>query len=107
MKAPRTCRTLARGAAVVALSFVAACAIVPYSQVTVSLRVKGNVPDAQVTIDDIPIGALGYVAAHGVALPPGRHRVTVEKTGYFPWDAVLEAQDEPIHLDVKLVPIPD
>jgi len=26
---------------------------------TVSLRVQGNVPDARVTIDDIPIGASG------------------------------------------------
>ena len=92
-----------------ALSLVSSCAFLPYSSSaqTVSLRVKGNVPDAQVTVDDIPLGALAYVAAHGVALPPGRHRVTVEKVGYFPWDVVLEAQDEPIHLDVKLVPIPD
>jgi hypothetical protein len=92
----------------VALSLVSSCAFIPYSRTeTVSLRVKGNVPDAQVTVDDIPLGNLGYVAAHGVALPPGRHRVTVERAGYFPWDAVLEAQDEPILLDVKLVPIPD
>jgi hypothetical protein len=94
-------------AAMVALSLVTACAFIPYSAQTVSLRVQGNVADAQVTIDDLPLGALGYVASHGVALPPGRHRVTVEKAGYFPWDAVLEAQDEPIFLKVNLVPIPD
>jgi hypothetical protein len=93
--------------ALVALSLLSSCAFIPYSAQTVSLRVKGNVPDAQVTVDDIPLGNLQYVAAHGVALPPGRHRVTVEKAGYFPWDAVLIADDEPIHLDVKLVPIPD
>ncbi|HMI84494.1 MAG TPA: PEGA domain-containing protein [Polyangiaceae bacterium] len=90
-----------------ALSLVAACAFMPYPAQTVSLRVQGNVADAQVTVDDIPLGALGYVAAHGVALPPGRHRVTIEKAGYFPWDAVLEATDEPINLQVTLVPIPD
>ena len=90
-----------------ALSLSTACAFIPYSAETVSLKVQGNVPDAQVTIDDLPIGALAYVAAHGVALPPGKHRVTVERAGYFPWDAVLEADDEPIHLDIKLVPIPD
>jgi hypothetical protein len=89
------------------MTCASACQILTNSAQTVSLRVQGNVPDAQVTIDDIPIGALNYVAAHGVALPPGKHRVTVERSGYFPWDAVLEAQDEPIHLDVKLVPIPD
>jgi hypothetical protein len=96
-------------AAVVAVTLSTACAFIPYSSTpqTVSLRVKGNVADAQVTIDDQAIGALGYVQAHGVALPPGKHRVTVEKAGYFPWDAVLVADDEPINIDVKLVPIPD
>jgi PEGA domain-containing protein len=94
-------------AAFFALSVLSSCAFIPYGPETVSLKVKGNMADAQVTVDDIPLGNLGYVAAHGVALPPGRHRITVEKPGYFPWDAVLEARDEPIHLDVKLVPIPD
>jgi PEGA domain len=83
------------------------CAVVAYPQATVSLRVQGNVPDAQVTIDDIPVGALAYVASRGVALPPGRHHITVERTGYFPWDAVVEAKDDPIHLQINLVPIPD
>jgi hypothetical protein len=98
---------LGLAAALVALSLVTACAFIPYAADTVSLRVQGNVADAQVTIDDLPLGALSFVAAHGVALPPGKHRVTVEKPGYFPWDAVLEAKEDPIHLEVKLVPIPD
>src|SRR5262249_10420819 len=74
---------------------------------TVSLRIKGDVPDASVTIDDQYIGALGYVSAHGVALPSGKHRITVEKAGYFPWDRLVEATDSPIRLDVALVRIPD
>ena len=37
---------------------------------TVSLRVQGNVPDAQVTIDDQAVGVLAFVASRGVALPP-------------------------------------
>jgi hypothetical protein len=94
-------------AATVIAAFLASCAFTQHPAETVSLRMQGNVPDAQVTIDDMPIGALAYVAAHGVALPPGRHRITVEKAGYFPWDAVVEADDTPIHLQVKLVPIPD
>ena len=81
-----------------------ACELVPP---TTSLRVKGKPLDASVTIDDQYLGALAYVAAHGVALPPGKHRITVEKAGFFPWDKVVEAKDEPIHLEVVLVPIPD
>jgi hypothetical protein len=96
-----------RGAPLALAAFTSSCAIMGNTPPTVSLRVQGNVADAQVTVDDQPIGALAYVAAHGVALPPGKHRVTVEKAGYFPWDAVLEADEEPIHLDIKLVPIPD
>jgi hypothetical protein len=84
-----------------------ACQVTSYSRPTVSLRVRGNVADAQVTIDDIPVGVLAFVAARGVALPPGRHRITVERTGYFPWDALVEAKDDPIFLQITLVPIPD
>lgn len=88
---------------------LAACAGAQRSPKTVSLRVQGNVPSAQVTIDDQPIGQLGYVARRGVALPPGEHRITVEKSGYFPWDELVEAKEGqgPIELDVQLVPIPD
>jgi hypothetical protein len=65
--------------------------------------------DASVTIDDQYVGALAYVARKGVALPPGKHRITVEKTGYFPWDKLVEARegDPPIRLDVELTKIPD
>jgi hypothetical protein len=90
----------------VALPLVAACGAAPVR--TTSLRVKGNVPDASVTIDDEYIGALAYVARRGVALPPGQHRITVEKAGYFPWDKLVEAEGPaPIHLDIELTKIPD
>jgi hypothetical protein len=85
----------------------ASCQLTGYPSPTVSLRVQGNVGDAQITIDDIPVGALSFVAARGVALPPGRHRITVERTGYFPWDALVEAKSDPIHLQITLVPVPD
>lgn len=78
----------------------------PSTQV-VRLSVAGSVPDASVTLDDIFLGSLSYVQRHGVAVPPGKHRITVEKVGYFPWDQLIEATDQPIVLDVKLVPIPD
>lgn len=74
---------------------------------TVSLRVKGNAPDASVTIDDQFLGSLSFVSKRGVAMPPGKHRVTVEKPGFFKWDRIIEAVEEPVQLDVVLVPIPD
>jgi len=73
----------------------------------VSLKVSGNVPDASVTIDDQYIGSFSYVQRRGIKMPAGKHRVTVEKVGYFPWDRLIEATEAPIVLDVQLVPIPD
>ena len=63
--------------------------------------------DAVVTIDEEYIGPLGYVSARGVKLPAGKHRITIEKPGYFPWDRLVEAGSAPIHFDVELLPIPD
>ena len=63
--------------------------------------------DAVVTIDEEYIGPLGYVSARGVKLPAGKHRITIEKPGYFPWDRLVEAGTAPIHFDVELEPIPD
>ncbi|WP_234023884.1 PEGA domain-containing protein [Sorangium cellulosum] len=95
-----------RAAAILLLGLAACVARAP---ATVSLRMKGNVPDASVTIDDEYVGALAHVAARGVALPPGPHRITVEKAGYFPWDRLVQAKsgDPPIHLQVQLTPVPD
>ncbi len=76
---------------------------------TVSLRLVGTPPDARVVIDDQPMGSLQLVVAHGVALPPGPHRVTVEAPGYFPMDRIVEAKEGQgaIRLEVALVPIPE
>jgi len=76
----------------------------------VSLRVNRDphTPrDAGVWIDEEFIGPLSYVAAYGVRLPVGEHRITVQKAGYFPWDRLVTADREPIALDVLLEPIPD
>jgi hypothetical protein len=104
-------RALRTSAFAVALALLGAsmpgCQLAAYGQPTVSLRVRGNVADAQVTIDDIPVGALAFVQARGVALPPGKHRITVERSGYFPWDALVEAKDDPVFLQINLVPVPD
>ncbi len=79
---------------------------------TVSLRMQGTqgTPgDARVIIDEENVGALDFIALHGVALPPGVHHVTVKARGYFPWDREVEAHlgDAPIRLEVALTPVPD
>ena len=68
---------------------------------------KQSPGDAAVLIDEEYIGPLGYVSARGVRLPIGKHRITVEKPGYFPWDRLVEADAAPIHVEVTLEPIPD
>jgi hypothetical protein len=88
-------------------SFLAGCAAsVPR---TVSLRMQGAAGDASVTIDDQYVGALAFVAKRGVAMPPGQHRITVEKAGFFAWDRLVTARegDPPVKLEVELVKIPD
>jgi hypothetical protein len=79
------------------------------AQRTVSLRMQGAPAQATVIIDDQTVGELDFVAAHGVALPPGVHHVTVKADGYFPWDKEVDAEpgSGPIHLQVALTPIPD
>lgn len=91
---------------VLALTLAACAGAAPR---TTSLRVGGAPPDASVTIDDKYLGAFAYVQKRGVALPPGKHRITVEKMGYFPWDKLVEARegDAPLQLDVTLTKIPD
>jgi hypothetical protein len=91
---------------------VAGCGLQPPENVkrpTVSLRMQGSPPDAAVIIDDETVGQLEFVAAHGVALPPGVHHVTVKATGYFPWDHEVDAKEgsAPIRLQVALTPVPD
>jgi hypothetical protein len=76
---------------------------------TVSLRVRGAPPEATVVIDDNTLGTFDFVAAHGVALVPGTHRITVAASGYFPWDQAVEAKvgSGSISLQVTLIRIPD
>jgi hypothetical protein len=80
-------------------------AVVP----TVSMRMAGGPPNASVTVDDVFVGTLDVVMRRGVALPPGKHRVSVEAPGHIPWDKLVEAKEGqgPLRLDVKLVPVPD
>ena len=70
-------------------------------------RTRETPRDANVYIDEEYVGPLGMVIQRGVRLPVGRHTITVEKEGYFPWDQLVEADRKPIQLQVKLTPIPD
>ena len=99
-----------RRALFTAATAVAAVACGPGVRAAVSLKMnrdKRSPRDAGVWIDEQFIGQLSYVAAYGVRLPVGEHRITVEKSGYFPWDRKVVADREPIVLDVVLEPIPD
>ena len=85
-----------------------ACQAGPGRAVSLSFKRTQSTPwDAGVWIDEEFIGPLSYVAAHGVRLPEGKHRITVQKEGYFPWDRLVVATTQPIALDVTLEPVPD
>ena len=107
----RNCvRALSACALTGVVGFYAACepAQAP-AKVTVSLRLEGNPGDATVVIDDEDIGPLAFVQTRGVALPPGKHHISVTAPGYLPWDKAVEAKpgDPLIRYDVALIPIPD
>ncbi len=83
-------------------------ACTPQRAVSLKVAVAPRTPsDASVTIDEQFVGLLGYVAARGVRLPAGEHRITVEREGYFPWDRIVVSDRQEIHLEVVLVRIPD
>jgi hypothetical protein len=100
-----------RALAALGLLSLASCSNViigtPEGPHTVPIRMGGAPADATVTIDDQRVGSLALVAARGMRVLAGRHRITVESAGYLPWDQVIEARDELVRLDVRLVPVPD
>ena len=74
---------------------------------TVPLRLRGTPGDAVVVIDDQRVGPLAFVAARGMRVAPGTHRITVEAPGFLPFDTSVEAVEAIVAVDVKLVPVPD
>jgi hypothetical protein len=80
----------------------------PRAVVPLSLQRSRTTPrDASVIVDEEYIGPLFLVITQGLRLPVGKHRVTVTKEGYFPWDRMVEADRSPVALAVELVPIPE
>jgi hypothetical protein len=101
-------RAVIAGLGVVMLGAFSGCFPQPRAAVSLRVRRSAKTPhDAAVTIDEQYIGPLYYVARRGVRLPVGEHRITIEKDGYFPWDAIVVADRENIELVVEMVPIPD
>ena len=78
------------------------------SAVSLQLTPSDRTPaESSVYVDERFIGLLGYVAARGVRLPEGEHRITVKRDGYLPWDRIVVSDREPIRLPVTLARIPD
>ncbi len=85
-----------------------ACGAGLQGAVTMKLaRSKSSPKDASVMIDEQYVGPLYYVAAQGVRLPVGTHRVSIVRDGYFAWDRVVEADRDDLDLDVVLERVPD
>lgn len=101
--------TLRRLAAVGVLSAIVGCAAHAPEAASISLRLTGGPPDARVTVDDQLVGTLDVVAVRGVAMPPGEHRISVERQGYFPYDVLVVAKEGqgPVKIEATLVPIPE
>lgn len=70
------------------------------------LRVDGAPRDASVYVDERFVGLLGVVAARGVRLPEGQHRIMVRRDGYFPWYRLVTSDRQAIELSVELRRIP-
>ena len=84
------------------------CVHTPRAVVPVSLQRARTTPrDASVSVDEEYVGPLYLVAAQGLRLPVGVHRVTVTREGYFPWDRIVEADRSAVVVPVELVPIPE
>lgn len=107
MKAQRGLAIAVRGALAAIVVSVTGCQV-HRAAVRLSMERAAQTPrDASVYIDEQFVGFLGVVAARGVRLPEGEHRITVEKVGYFPWDRLVVSDRRPIHLKVELRRIPE
>jgi hypothetical protein len=91
-----------------AVASTSACGPELRPAVTLNLKQTTASPsDAAVYIDEEYVGPLSFVSSRGVRLPAGKHRITIEKPGYFPWDREVTADRDAIKLDVQLQPIPE
>jgi len=76
--------------------------------VDVSFKAPPETPGrALVYIDETYVGILAQVMQQGLRLTEGQHRITVEKTGYYPFDTVVVSNRQPITVEVELLRLPD
>ena len=94
--------------AALALALVSGCGPALTPAVTLRVERAPSTPrDASVTIEEQKIGPLSVVAARGVLHPHGEHRISIEKNGYFPFDALVTSDRDDVLLKVKLEKVPD
>jgi hypothetical protein len=79
------------------------------SAVDVTLAAPPETPGrALVYVDETYIGTLAQIMHQGgLRLPEGKHRISVEKTGYYPYDTVVVSKRHPITVEVELLRLPD
>jgi hypothetical protein len=78
------------------------------SAVDVTFQAAPQTPGrALVYVDGTFVGTLAQVMHQGMRLTEGKHRISVEKTGYYPFDTVVVSNRHPISVEVELLPLPD
>jgi hypothetical protein len=98
----RVLRSVLRGLALTGLMAVAGCAMTgPRPAV---LRVRCNVPEATLWIDDAFAGRVGEWSG-GQALGPGFRRVEIRQAGFFTFSAEISPEEgQAVSLDAELRP---
>jgi hypothetical protein len=63
---------------------------------------------ALVYVDETYVGTLAQVMHQGgLRLIEGQHRISVQKTGYYPYDTVVVSKRNPITVEVEMLRLPD
>jgi hypothetical protein len=70
------------------------------------VHVHGTPEDARVVIDDVFIGTLKSISAAPLELRTGPHVISIESTGFFPYDVSLAVKQTPVDVPVALQRMP-
>jgi hypothetical protein len=71
------------------------------------VRLRCEPQDAEVSLDSVPIGTCADFAGQRKVIHVGKttRRLSVKKTGHWPWSSVVEAERTRVSLDVTLLPM--